>query len=170
MGRFKSQQEFIDFLVPLAKDGWTKYGVYASVTIGQALGEAGWEMSQPSAYQDNNLFGIKMSGSCPPGMNITQGTKPLDGGAFRRYESLEDSVEDHGHFLRNNSIYAKAFEVSNPYDQLKVIADVGYCAGGGYYEHISSIMKKNNLTQYDVDTPGGTGSTSSSSSSAFTKY
>lgn len=167
MGKFKTQQEFIDAIVPGAQAGWKKYGVYASVTIGQALGEAGWQMTQPSAYKDNNLFGIKYPGNHAPGLTITQGTWATDdGGYYAHYESISDSVEDHGYFLRNNKRYpeAGAFEATNPYDQLKAIANAGYAGNPNYYEFISGLIKSNNLEQYDVDTPGGTGSTSSSSS------
>ena len=33
---------------------------------------------------------------------------------FRSYDSLTDSILDHGHFLRNNSRYAPAFRTTDP--------------------------------------------------------
>lgn len=169
-GPYNSPQEYIQALVPGAQKAYEKYGVYPSVTLGQALGEAGWEMSQPSAYKDNNLFGIKFAGNHSPDLQISEGTAPSDGtgGIYAHYNSISDSVEDHGYFLRNNKRYAEAgaFEAKNGIDQIKAIASAGYADDPDYFSYISGLIQSNNLQQYDTGTYVGTGATSSGSSSS----
>ena len=169
-GPYNNAQEYIQALVPGAQKAYEKYGVFPSVTLGQALGEAGWQMSQPAAYKDNNLFGIKFAGNHSPDLQISEGTAPSDGtgGVYAHYNSISDSVEDHGFFLRNNKRYAEAgaFEAKNGIDQIKAIANAGYATDPNYFSFISGLIKSNNLQQYDTGTYVGTGATSSGSSSS----
>lgn len=171
MGQFSSQQEFVNYLIPLAKKSYEDYGVLASVTIGQALEEAGWEMKQPSAYRDNNLFGIQWAGAKSPKCNITQGTTVGDGAGagkvvYRHYESIADSVEDHGYFLKNNSIYSAVFSETSPECQIKAIAAAGYAEAGSYDVAVINLInsKSLNLKQYDTGTYTGTNNGDSANS------
>lgn len=103
-----SNQDFINKIVNGAKKGYEKYGILPSVTIAQAINESGWGGSYLSRT-DNNLFGIKYPGKHDPDLNISQGTWATDdGGYYAHYQSWNDSVEDHGYFLANNSRYAAA--------------------------------------------------------------
>lgn len=170
MGQFNSAQEFINYLVPLAKKSYQDYGVFASVTIGQALQEAGWQMSQPSAYRDFNLFGIQWAGPKSPKCTITQGTTVGDGAGagkvvYRHYQSIADSVEDHGYFLKNNSIYSAAFKAATPEDQIKAIAAAGYAEAGSYDVAVINLINSSsyNLKQYDTGAYNGGDSANSNS-------
>jgi len=172
MGQFSNPQEFINSIVAGAKKGYELYGVFASVTIAQALGEAGWDMSQPSAYQDNNLFGIKWSGAKDPTLNITVGTLPTDGdrqGAYRHYESISDSVQDHGYFLKNNSRYTDAgvFSATTPEEQIIGLKKAGYAEDENYIQSITDLLDSYKLKQYDTGTFNG-GDSANSKSDAIT--
>lgn len=53
-----TQQQFIDLLVPGAKEAYNKYRVFPSVTIAQAILESNWGKSD-KADKCKNIFGIK---------------------------------------------------------------------------------------------------------------
>ena len=95
---------FIEVIKEGAIATQTKYGVFASVPIAQAIIESTYGTS-PLARTDNNLFGVKIDGAHAPDLNITQGSWATDGagGYYCHYVSWADSLEDHGYFLRNNS-------------------------------------------------------------------
>ncbi len=152
-----SEQNFINNILTGARNGYSMYGVYTSVTLAQAIIESGWGSSKVS-QNDNNLFGIKFDGNHDPSLSISQGSAATDGGYFTRYSSWSDSVQDHGYFLRHNSNYAAAFSAKDPLTQLRAIANGNY--GGadteGYYNTIAGCLKMYDLTQYDTGTYTGT--------------
>lgn len=144
---------FIEDIVEGAKETQTKYGVFASVIIGQAIHESAWGTSY-LATTDNNLFGIKYAGNHDPDIVITEGTLPTDGsqtGVYCHYESWDDSIMDHGYFLKNNSRYTEAgvFSATTSYDQLVCIFNGGYAEDPDYVSKVWAIIEENNLTQYD---------------------
>jgi cell wall-associated NlpC family hydrolase len=159
----EQMQDYINAVASGAQDGFTKYGVFASVTIAQGALESTWGTS-PSAVNDNNLFGIKTGGAHDPSITVTEGSEPSDGtgGHYCHYNSWGDSILDHGYFLKNNSRYtdAGAFSATTPEDQITAIMNAGYAqyADGSinyqYAPDIIATINANNLKQYDT---GGTG-------------
>jgi hypothetical protein len=158
-----SNQDFINKIVRGAQKGYEKYGVLPSVTIAQAINESGWGGSY-LAKTDNNLFGIKYPGNHDPDITVTQGSWATDdGGYYAKYESWDDSVEDHGYFLKNNSRYAAAIGLKDADAQVKAIADAGYATESDYHQITMQILNENNLTQYDSGSySGGTSANSKS--------
>lgn len=170
MGQYNSPQEFITALVPGAQAGYAKTGIFASVMIAQALGEAGWQMSQKCAYEDNNLFGVKYDGNHDKTITITVGSEPSDGtgGRYAHYQSIADGGQDYGVFLQTNPRYSEAgvFSATTPQAQVDAIANAGYATSDGYGDFIKQLISENNLEQYDTGTSGAsTGSTSDPSPS-----
>ena len=176
----KSNPEgFIKALADAAKQTQKEFGIFASVTLGQAACESAWGTSGV-ASENKNLFGIKYSSSYKPasGINVqAKGRKcpsSEQGGAmyYAYYESYGDSVYDHGNFLKVNPRYTKAgvFTAKDAKEQMKAICAAGYAeVGGSYSTTVIGIMDKYNLYQYD-DLTGFTGvdminSSNSSSSS-----
>jgi cell wall-associated NlpC family hydrolase len=158
-----SNQDFINKIVNGAKKGYEKYGILPSVTIAQAINESGWGGSY-LAKTDNNLFGIKYNGNHNPALSISQGTWATDdGGYYTHYQSWDDSIDDHGYFLANNSRYKAAIGLKDPSAQVKAIADAGYATESNYYEITMQILNENNLTQYDTGTYNGGDSANSQS-------
>ncbi|MBX4259729.1 glucosaminidase domain-containing protein (plasmid) [Clostridium estertheticum] len=161
-GCLMSNQDFINSIVNGAKKGYTTYGIFASITIAQAINESGWGGSR-LVKSDKNLFGIKYPGKHDPSIKISQGSWATDdGGYYTHYQSVSDSVLDHGYFLKNNSIYAAAFTAKTYNAQIKAIADAGYATESDYYSVTMQVIKDNNLTQYDT---GGSSPSSSTNSS-----
>lgn len=160
-----SNQDFINSIINGAKRGFTAYHVFASITIAQAINESNWGKSL-LVKTDNNLFGIKYPGNHDPTIKVSQGSFATDdGGYYCHYQSVSDSILDHGYFLKNNSRYAAAFTAKTYSAQIKAIADAGYAQSpSDYYAITMSIIKDNNLTQYD--TGGASPSPSSSTDSS----
>ena len=70
---------------------------------------------------------------------------------FCQYASVGDSYEHHSRFLRENSRYAKCFQLSP--DDYKgwttTIANAGYASNAGYAKSLQGLIEKNNLQKYD---------------------
>lgn len=159
-----SNQSFINSIVNGAKQGFTTYHVFASVTIAQAINESGWGGSH-LAKTDNNLFGIKYPGNHDPSIKISKGSWATDdGGTYCHYQSTSDSMLDHGFFLKNNSRYAAALTATSAAAQVKAIAAAGYATASDYAQITIGIIQDNNLIQYDTES--GTPSTASATSSS----
>ena len=163
-----SPEGFIKALADAAKQTQKEFGIFASVTLGQAACESAWGKSAV-ADENKNLFGIKYSKSYKPAPNLVvenAGRKcpaSEQGGAmhYAYYQSYGDSVYDHGYFLKVNSRYEKAgvFSATNAKEQMNAICAAGYAEVGGQYAiSVNSIIDKYNLTQYD-DLTGFTGAT-----------
>lgn len=159
--------EFIAKYLPLAQGVQDKYGVPVSVTLSQAAIESSWGENWKS-NQFFNYFGIKADKSWT-GPVFSSGTKEeVNGtkvptvGLFRKYGSIAESFDDYGLFLTTNQRYGPAFKQTNSYDFGYQVAKAGYATDSNYYNMMQSIMKSNNLTQYDkggpIPAPSGGGS------------
>lgn len=149
-------QKFIEAVAPVAQESQREHQVPASVTIAQAILESEWGRSGLSK-QGQNYFGIKaLSGPGPAGV-ISMKTWEVYGGqdvvvtdGFKAYHNLDESVMDHGRFLRDNSRYAEAFKTSNPHEFARRIHKAGYATDPAYTDKVNSLIAKYDLTQYDV--------------------
>lgn len=151
-----TQQQFIQAILPGALVGYSKYQVFPSVSIAQAILESGWGKSG-LAIQGKNLFGIKAIGKWN-GPSITMPTKEYYGGkvyhvmaAFRMYPSWAASVEDHGKFLKENPRYTKhgVFAAKNCVQQVMAIHKAGYATSSDYTRDVVGVIKKYGLERYD---------------------
>lgn len=152
-----SNKDFINKIVPGAQKTYSKYGIFPSITLAQAILESGWGKSL-AAKNDKNLFGIKFPGRHDPSLKITKGSWATDdGGNYACYQSWGDSIIDHGYFLKNNERYERngVFKAKTPLEQITSIKAAGYAGNPNYVKEITSVMKDNNLTQYDSGTYTG---------------
>ena len=151
---------FIEKIKQGAIDTQSKYGVFASVTIAQAIIESTYGTSY-LATTDNNLFGVKIYGNHDPSLTITQGTYATDGagGYYCHYQSWADSLQDHGYFLVANPRYAEhgVFTATDGYAQARAIANAGYAEATNYGDVLCDEIRYYNLTQYDTGGGGGGG-------------
>ena len=134
-----------------------KYGVPASVTLAQIIQESGG--SYPGglsglAYNHNNLFGIKDSSSWD-GQTVVMNTTEYKNGntvvvpaTFRSYNSVADSIDDHG-MLLTKSIYTD--KTKNATDLESYVRAMGsvYATDPNYADELLKVINDNNLTQYD---------------------
>ncbi len=150
-----TQEEFINKVIPGAESTYKKYGVLPSISISQAILESGWGSSGLTA-KANNLFGIKAfywSGKYVEMLTYEWygGVKVEVKAAFRAYDSWDHSLEDHGKFLVENSIYSEAgfFNAKDHIGQAFALQRAGYATDPNYAVTLISLIEQYNLHQYD---------------------
>jgi len=156
-GASRSQREFILSIAPGARQSQRETGVPASVTLAQAILESDWGRSKLTV-DAKNLFGIKAFGRGGTAGIYNINTWEVSGGGdmvvmagFKAYNSLSDSIVDHGHWFLDNSRYAPALEVKNdPRAFAWAIANAGYATDPGYAPKLINLMDKFNLYAYDA--------------------
>ncbi|HEX5658352.1 MAG TPA: glucosaminidase domain-containing protein, partial [Polyangiales bacterium] len=161
------QLDFIRRAAPGARLGFREFGVPASVTIAQAILESGWGKSHIGSA--NNYFGIKAQSPTSfgpiaigtvtvPTREVINGKSVTVNGRFRKYRSMDDSMRDHGRFLRDNSRYRPAFAHSNDANAFaQAIHRAGYATDPKYSSLLIGIMRQWNLYQYDHGGPKANG-------------
>jgi len=134
-----------------------KYGVPASVTLGQIILESGGNYPgglSGLAYNDNNLFGIK-AGTGWKGQTATYKTteyangKPYQTSAtFRKYASVADSIDDHGKLLASSLYTNKTKDAATLSEYVTKMGAV-YATSPTYANNLMNIINSYDLTQYD---------------------
>ena len=157
------QLDFIRRAAPGAKRGFKEFGVPASVTIAQAILESGWGKSHIGTA--NNYFGIEAQGPSSfgpiaigtvtvPTREVINGQSVTVNGRFRKYRSMDDSMRDHGRFLRDNPRYKPAFAHSRDANAFaQAIHRAGYATDPKYSSLLIGIMKQWDLYQFDRGGP-----------------
>ena len=111
------QSEFIQKLLPHAREAERQTGVPASFILGQAALESGWgkgEIRNADGSGSFNLFGIKAGGSWQGATAEVMTTEYADGqparqrAAFRSYGSYTEAFTDYARLLSGSSRYAGA--------------------------------------------------------------
>jgi flagellum-specific peptidoglycan hydrolase FlgJ len=147
-----SPADFVAMLGPIARATMQKMGVPASVILAQAALETGWGAS--SIGNAKNLFGIKGTGPAGSttvstqeyGQNGYYSTKA----GFRKYNTWQESVEDHSRLLSQSSRYSKAMAVKNdPKQFAREIHKAGYATDPRYAEKLIQIMDANDLYKWN---------------------
>ena len=112
------------------------------------------------AKNGNNLFGIKADSSWNgDSVNMTTSENYDDKivAAFRSYSSIDESIKDHGKFLKENPRYEKSglFSAKHYTSQAQALEDAGYSTVKNengepiYADKLISLIEKYNLMQYD---------------------
>ena len=151
--------EYIATMGPIAQADFSRNGIFASVTLAQSIIESGWGKSGLT-QQANNMFGIKCSsnwdGEC---INMETGEYGSSGyyttdANFRKYPSIEDSVNDHSLFLKDNPRYPNAgvFDATTFAEQIRAIHSAGYATDPNYSSSIINTIEMYDLDKWDVPT------------------
>lgn len=155
IAKYLNDEQFIDTVAPAAQATYKKDKVFPSVTIAQAMLESG-EGTSELATEGNNLFGIKAFDW--PGKTINMPTREnykginvIIMGKFRAYNNWGQSIQDHGDFLVDNSIYKKhgVFSATNYADQAKALKSAGYATDPNYAYELINLIKEYDLNKYD---------------------
>ena len=169
---FKSEQEWIDWIAPAAVKASKKWGLPASVMIGQTCQENGYGMDESCEVLTavNNVLGMKVdllndtwTSDYWHGEYITKKTPEWYNGKlqyitdkFRSYDSVEDCLMDYCNFLHDAKLdngqykYRDVLWIEDPAEALKQIRTRGYCTDPAYDYSVMKIVRKHNLTQYDI--------------------
>ena len=148
-----NQKDFITQVAPGAIAAHKKGSVLPSVTIAQAILESAWGKSAPG----NMLFGIKWTAGCAYDKQLLWTTEYINGKAqkvqdwFRKYNSLADSVEDHGNFFLQNPRYKPVLACTNYKDACIQVQKCGYATDPNYATQLIQIIGLYKLYEYDKE-------------------
>lgn len=124
MGKFTEQD------IKYAKEVQKKYGVPASVVLGQYAQESGYGKSTVGA---NNYFNIKGNGK----------------GGYKDYNSKEESFLDFGRLLSTSRYTKYTKNATSTSSYVMGIKKAGYAEDPNYVNRVLNIIKTNNLTSLD---------------------
>ena len=113
---FKTPRDFVQTLLPAAREAANQLGVDAELLIAQAALETGWgrHMISEDGQPSYNLFGIKADERWQgPVSNVTtseyrNGVKLKEQAQFRAYNSYNESFADYLQFLQSGNRYHQA--------------------------------------------------------------
>lgn len=152
----RPSQAYLDYIEKysaMAQEQMRRHGIPASITLAQGLLESGAGKSD-LAVRANNHFGIKVGMNWTGPYVIKSDDNPND--KFRKYNSVEESFEDHAQFLkqtRYQSLY------SLPPTDYKAWAyglkQCGYATSPTYAQQLITIIENYDLNLYDSGTGHG---------------
>lgn len=150
-----TEQQFFTTVSTGAIATYKKDGVFASITLAQAMIESGTG-SSGLTFKANNLFGIKAYNWT--GSTIQMLTKEHVQGIdievlapFRVYQNWNQSIEDHAQFLMQNSTYVQhgVFTAKTYQQQAQALQNAGYATNPNYATLLVTLIKEYNLDKYD---------------------
>ncbi|WP_433736646.1 flagellar assembly peptidoglycan hydrolase FlgJ [Pseudomonas putida] len=153
---FSSADEFINTMLPMAKEAADRIGVDPRYLVAQAALETGWGKSVMRAQDgssSHNLFGIK-AGSTWKGDSARAITSEFRNGEmvketaeFRSYASYKDSFHDLVTLLQSNDRYQDVVKsADNPEQFVRELQKAGYATDPHYASKISQIARQ--MTSY----------------------
>ena len=151
-----TQQQFFKSISAEAIITHKKSGVFASITLAQAMLESGTGSSGLTT-KANNLFGIKAFNWTGKTIQMVT-TEYLQGmdvsilAPFRAYDNWNESIDDHSNFLMQNSTYAESgvFTSKTYQDQAQALQNAGYATDPNYAKSLVTLIKEYNLNKYDA--------------------
>ncbi|HER34226.1 MAG: flagellar assembly peptidoglycan hydrolase FlgJ [Halothiobacillaceae bacterium] len=146
---WESPEQFVEAILPHARDAADKLGVSPKVLVAQSALETGWGRHVPhdGRQASHNFFGIKADRGWD-GERQVHGTLEFESGslvrrqaAFRQYDSMAASFNDFARFLQENPRYGKALEVRDDPEQfVRELQQAGYATDPKYADKLISIM------------------------------
>lgn len=147
---FESADDFVESLLPLAKEAAAKVGLSPVALLSQAALESGWGqrvMKTPDGNSSHNLFGIKADARWD-GDKVNHLTLEFEEGvavrkkeAFRAYDSFRESFMDYVEFLKSNPRYRETLEAANdPAAYFKSLQQAGYATDPAYAEKVLGVV------------------------------
>ncbi|MDY3359801.1 MAG: glucosaminidase domain-containing protein [Clostridium celatum] len=155
----EEENSFINLILDGSIENYKEYKILPSITIGQAILESGWGKSE-LAVSHNNLFGIKADSrwdGAVAAINSKENYNDSYISNFRKYDSIEESIEDHGKFLFDSDRYRDngLFEGKTYIEQAQALEDAGYSTAKDesgvpiYADKLIAIIEKYHLMDYD---------------------
>lgn len=156
---FSNNQEFLNYIVPYAKDISQKHNLYTSVMIAQALHESNWGRSN-LAKMGNNLFGVKGSYNGNSVVMLTWEEKPNGEiiwiqDRFRLYPTFYESIVDNAIKLRDGVSWDRNFYsgawVENTASHMDATEWLTgrYATDSLYNVKVNNTIRTHGLLQYD---------------------
>ena len=159
----QTPQEFTEKLLPVAKRVAKTLGLDPLMMIAQAALETGWGkhmVKDGNGESANNLFNIKADGRWQGDSVKTKTLEFKDGVAvkesarFRRYESIEKSVQDFVDFIQQNPRYQNALQHSQDGHRfIDALQGAGYATDPHYAEKIKAVYQKVKVISGEAQSP-----------------
>ena len=151
---FSSADEFVNTMLPMAKEAADRIGVDPRYLVAQAALETGWGKSVMRAQDgssSHNLFGIKASSNWQGDSaraitsEFRNGSMVKETAQFRSYASYKDSFHDLVTLLQSNNRYQEVLKsADNPEQFVRELQKAGYATDPNYASKISQIAKQMN--------------------------
>ncbi|KAI2694520.1 flagellar assembly peptidoglycan hydrolase FlgJ [Pseudomonas sp. TNT3] len=164
---FSSADEFVNAMLPMAKEAADRIGVDPRYLVAQAALETGWGKSVMRAQDgssSHNLFGIKASNSWKGDSaraitsEFRNGEMVKETAQFRSYDSYKDSFHDLVTLLQSNNRYQDVVKsADNPEQFVRELQKAGYATDPNYANKISQIAKQ--MTSYQNYAAAGVSTT-----------
>ena len=140
--------EYIQTYKDIAQSNMLKYGIPASIILGQAILESGAGTGALSA-QANNHFGIKCHKNWL-GESIKYDDDSI-AECFRKYYNAADSFRDHSLFLTAGSRYSSLFKLNKTDYKAwaKGLKSAGYATDIQYPTKLIGLIERFQLYKYD---------------------
>jgi flagellar protein FlgJ len=154
---FETPGEFIQKLMPAAKQAAQKLGLEPLALLAQAALETGWGQRTFKTAEGNNsfnFFGIKAHNSWQGDVAVVdtleyrQGVAQKEKAKFRAYESPEQSLGDYVDFIKSNPRYQQAVAMAdNPKAYFQQLQAAGYATDPNYAQKILSVFNSDTFKQ-----------------------
>jgi flagellum-specific peptidoglycan hydrolase FlgJ len=140
--------DYIEKYSPVAQMNMKKYGIPASIILGQAILESG-SGTGTLCVQANNHFGIKCHKDWA-GSSVKYDDDSI-GECFRKYDNPFDSFRDHAVFLTVGSRYVTLFTLDKKDYKAwaKGLKEAGYATDSLYPTKLITLIEKFQLYKYD---------------------
>jgi flagellum-specific peptidoglycan hydrolase FlgJ len=144
---------YIENYKGVAEANMEKYGIPASIILGQAILESG-SGTGPLSVQANNHFGIKCHKDWL-GLTVKYDDDAV-GECFRKYYNASDSFRDHSLFLTSRSRYLPLFKLDKTDYKAwaKGLKAAGYATDPQYPTKLINLIERYQLYKHDI---GGSG-------------
>lgn len=155
---YEEKKAFVTAIAPVAQRLQRQYGIFASVSMAQAMVESDFGRSG-LADKYYNLFGVKTDKDDPMGVDLKT-SEYIDNkwveivDRFKVYNSWGESMEAHAKLLVNGTswdsdYYQAVRDGKTPQDQAQGLQSSGYATDPDYANKLINIMEEWDLYQYN---------------------
>lgn len=151
-----SQQDFVNRMLPFARQAGQASGVPPQLMLGQAALESGWgkrEIRMADGSNSFNLFGIKANAGWNGKVAEVMTTEYKNGVAykqvekFRAYSSYAEAFQDYAGLISNNPRYADVLRQGGDVAGMaQAVQKAGYATDPKYADKLVSVMGRIDLT------------------------
>ena len=144
----QTREEYVEKYKAIAIAHMERYGIPASITLAQGILESDSGNSN-LARRSNNHFGIKCKKDWK-GERVYH-TDDAPDECFRKYDTVEESYEDHAKFLDQSPRYDSlfAYSATDYKSWARGLKAAGYATAPDYAQRLTKIIEDNNLYLFD---------------------
>ena len=146
----QTREEYVDKYKHIAIEHMERYGIPASITLAQGILESDSGNSN-LARRSNNHFGIKCKSDWK-GDRVYHDDDARNE-CFRKYDTVEESYEDHAEFLDQSPRYDSLFAYSSSdyRSWARGLKAAGYATASDYAQRLVRIIEEGKLYLFDAD-------------------